>query len=325
MRSGRAERTNRRLPASLPPPPLRLLVAGLVLVVSLLLAIGVTVRAPGPREAGLVESLLAPEEIVRTSFVAPQSEPIRPQPAAAAEQRPEPGANARLLGTVRDKTRAIPKGAYFHLLELALRTPVQELEAQAIRNPSLAELVRYPDRFRGKVVQLDGYVRRVTLIDPGPNRLGVRSLYECAVFSDELDRNPWIFVVLHVPEAMPKGDNLSERVTATGFFLKLWAYRAGDGLRFAPLLIGPRLVWHPAPESRTGPISVVLFVLLLGLVAVFAAVLWWSARSVARSTRVDRSTDVERFAELDQGSPEEFLQELERQPETPDASAGQSS
>ncbi len=345
-----AHRRRRRPAAALPPPPLQGLLFALLLTVGLLLATTTLIRQPPHQDtspsATAVDALL-PEQIVEApllgtavatpsgSSAAPTADP--PSPAAgdrgkaeAAGERPKPPTvDHRLLSTVRDKTRAIPKGAYFHLLELALRIPVQQLEAAAVRNPPLAELVRYPERFRGKPVMLQGYVRRITLIDPGPNRLGLRSLYECAVFSDEFDRNPWIFVVVHVPEQMPKGDNLAERVTATGFFLKLWAYRAGDGLRFAPLLIGPRLVWHPAPAGGLGTLNVVLFVLLVSLVAVFAAVLWWSARSRRRIEAVmTRSVGTEKqppLAELDQGAPEEFLKELEQRERQEPPAASQSS
>lgn len=273
----------------------------------------------GPPEPGVV----ADPAIVELSLLPASNQPVQGVSGPAESLDDEGGSQAtssrpeatrapdmRLLSTVRDKTRVIPKGAYFHLVELSMKVSPRELEEKlAIRNPSLAEIVRNPDAFRGKPVRLEGYVRRITPIDPGPNNLGVRVLYECAVFSDEYDLNPWFFVVLHIPEGMPTGDGLRERVTATGYFLKLWAYQAGDGLRYAPLFIGPRLVWHPAPrETGLRPLEVALFVLLLGLVITFAVVLWWSARP-APPRRSSPEAQVAPPADL--GAPEEFLRELE--------------
>ncbi len=313
--------SRRRRPPAHRPPALSVLLIALACTIVL---IGLLYAPRRGRQDRLrVRDLRGDEAVIETSFPAGAAVSSRPgaeqrqggrvQGADEAEgkrpAREEAHPDMRLLSTVRDKTRVIPKGAYFHLVELAMKVRPQVLETRlAISNPPLVQLVRNPDAFRGKPVRLDGYVRRVTPIDPGPNDLGVRVLYECAVFSDEYDLNPWIFVVLHVPRAMPTGDGLRERVTATGYFLKLWAYQAGDGMRFAPLLIGPRLVWHPAP-SRTGlgALEPVLLVLLLLLVLTFGLVLWWSAR-----TRPPRRQPEPAAIEpaQDAGPPEEFLGKL---------------
>lgn len=263
-----------------------------------------------------------PLTVTLTKDVAPDQKDVSTGPPDIAP--PDTIAHAmpdmRLLSTIKDKTRVIPKGAYFHLVELCMKVNVHELEENlAVRNPPLVQIVRNPQAFRGRPIRLDGYVRRITPIDPGPNNLGVRVLYECAVFSDEHDLNPWIFVVLHVPEEMPTGDGLRERVTATGFFLKLWAYQAGDGMRFAPLLIGPRIVWHPAPsDAGFGPLEAALFILLLVLVATFGLVLWWSGRSApGRSPEPDAKVE----PPADAGAPEEFLKRLETEEEASTSSS----
>jgi hypothetical protein len=220
----------------------------------------------------------------------------------------------RLLGTVRDRTSSIPRGAYFHLVRLAQEVEPAALQKAALANPPLVELMSQPERFRGRPIRLDGYARRITAMDPGPNTAGVTLLYEVAVFSHEGDHNPWIFVVLQVPDQMPRGDDLAEAVTATGFFLKLWAYRAQDGVRVAPLLVGPRIVWRPAVQDpafgRLGWLVATAIFCLVVLVGVTA----WSALPgpyFKRSHGVRETHHLASGASQDPGNPEEFLRHLE--------------
>lgn len=224
----------------------------------------------------------------------------------------------RLLAGVKDRTGVIPPGAYFHLLDVARRTPTELLEdQQARKNPSLAELAGSPALFRGVAVRIDGCARRVTPMHLGANTLGLDTVYQVDVFSSEFDQNPWVFVVSGLPDGFPVQDHMVESVSVTGYFLKLWAYKAGDGPRFAPLLVGHRLVWRPrAADTQFTRFGYAMIGILLGLIGTFLVVVWWSQRSARRHRPLPPSRlsaqQIETIRQLDNGGPEAALRRLEQ-------------
>jgi hypothetical protein len=181
-----------------------------------------------------------------------------------------------------------------------------------------------PERYRGQPVFLKGHVRRMTEIKPIENREGFERLYEGWLFTEESQDNPYVIVVSRLPEDFPLGGGIVEDVSFAGYFLKLWAYRAGDGDRYAPLLIGHRVVWHP---RRAGFVpSVSIHVMILAGVAVLISILFavtWYARRVTAATRqmlASHSTGVpgspeaiHSLGEMAAPTTEDYLADMKRQ------------
>jgi hypothetical protein len=218
------------------------------------------------------------------------------------------------------------------LLDVARRQPQGEFEKRAReRVVTFAHVSTTPERFRGHPVFLHGHVRRMTEIRPISNSEGIDRIYEGWLFTEESQDNPYAIIVSELPRDFPLGGNIVEDVSFAGYFLKLWAYRAGDDeakrrgtwtMRYAPLLVGHRVVWHPrpkmiAPDQTT---HAVIFAMVGGLVLALIAVAWYARRSAVAIRRMyasaaDRPTpgEVQAIGESAAPSTEELLATMEQQ------------
>ena len=245
---------------------------------------------------------------------------------------PPPQVDATVFDGIRDRTRVIPQAAYFHLLDVARRVPPEDLEEQGRRNAlTFAHFSAAPKRYRGQPALLRGHVRRMTEIRPIANREGFETLYEGWLFTDESLDNPYVIIVSRLPRDFPLGGNIVENVSFAGYFLKLWTYQAGDDeaekkgtgtIRYAPLLIGHRVVWHPRPQPVTagGAAHAVMIALVAGLIVALFLVTWYARRSALAiremyASRANRPTPTEVQALGDAAAPstEEYLATIERQ------------
>ena len=217
----------------------------------------------------------------------PESNRARKAASEAPATAPEIWIRPELFEGIRDKTRRLEPRLYFELLDIARRNRPELLEQRARRDLTFAQLVRSPQRYRGKLVFLHGRLRRLTELQLSRKPPGFKRLYEGWLFTDEAQNNPYVVIVSHVPEGMPRGGEIAQTVSVAGFFLKLWKYQAGDGSRFAPLLLGRRLIWHPQP-AHTVPerwAYRAVFCLFALLVALLFAVVRWSDRSIRSARR----------------------------------------
>ncbi|MFM7034665.1 MAG: hypothetical protein ACKOYJ_05650 [Planctomycetia bacterium] len=169
---------------------------------------------------------------------------------------------------------------------------------------------RWFESHRGEPVTIEGVARRATRIaidDPERRRqVGADHYWELYVFvptqpirvnTRVQDDFPVVCCVRSLPEAMPTGERIGERVRVSGFALKRYAYSLprvrvrssqGDeelpaGRRETPLFIGETANWLPAPSSRSfaGDLGWVL----LGIAAVVGLVLVAAAWSFNRGSR----------------------------------------
>lgn len=148
--------------------------------------------------------------------------------------------------------------------------------------------------YHGKLVTLEGHVRRMNKFAAGPNEQGIDTLYEAWMFAADSQSNPAVVICVSVPEGMPVGDNLVEHVSVTGYFFKMYAYEARDAVRLAPMIHAQRLEWHPRERFGIDGISPLLLYLLVA--AAFLVVAWvaWSNRRAVRrlrESRLARETD----------------------------------
>jgi len=144
---------------------------------------------------------------------------------------------------------------------------------------------------RGKLFVLSGDARRaikVRVDDPDvKSRFGIDHYYEVEIFTGDSQNNPVVFCLRAVPEGMPIGEDINERVRIAGFFLKSWGYRtAASGKdakaqkQLAPLLVGRQPEWF-AKHSHD---SLAGYVLLGLMIPGTIGIMFWAWR-LSRSDR----------------------------------------
>ena len=154
--------------------------------------------------------------------------------------------------------------AYCQAVVLAAQTPADAFARSAADNPELnfSTLYNEPDRQRGKVVHLEGKLKRLSRYD-APQlalRQGVKWVYEGWIFRDT-PGPPVVVIFTDLPPGLKLGDFAQPpRVTFDGYFFKKFKYRSGNKDRagnWRPMtslqFIGPTLKVQTGPVRRTGP------------------------------------------------------------------------
>lgn len=140
------------------------------------------------------------------------------------------------------------------------------------------DLFKNPDKYIGQPVTMTGYTRRLVSVPADPNPYGIETLYELWLFTDDSQNNPLVVVCSEVPEDLPRGDDLINGITVTGYFFKLYGYDAEDNKRLAPMLLAHRVTWNPPKPAEPLPISPwVLYPVLLGIIGIVIFLLWYTA------------------------------------------------
>lgn len=243
-------------------------------------------KTPGPDLPRGADNRLPPTNqalgdgvFVSTSVAAePVSEEIEEKAEVAIEATNPFGIEPRLLQRVLDKTAGIPQGPYFHLVDVAGRALLEDLLRRAVTEDRLtyANLWNEPESHRGALVRLTGTLRGAVRFEVDPesplNTAGVTHLFQGDLFTEASHPRPYILIVPAIPERMPRGIGIAERVEFVGFFLKLWRYRSAEEVdRAAPLLIGRIVSWTPAPiPERVSPLRIGIGVGLLAMLLGFA-------------------------------------------------------
>lgn len=141
-------------------------------------------------------------------------------------------------------------GTYCQLLRQG--TAADNVKAASIDGPTYRQLYTEPDRFRGKLVAIQGLLKRVTVYDAPDSvrgRTGITTLYE-AWLALSPSGEPLCIVLSTWPNDMPHSGQLNAPVVAHGYFFKRYRYASADGWREAPLLIGGSISRQPATQSR---------------------------------------------------------------------------
>lgn len=226
-----------------------------------------------------------------------------------------------ILRPVRDRTYLIPESereAYYQVLQHARRVDAQNLQAAArehrlsrirqaarpgVRDdllerpetfPVFVDLFRNPEEYRGKPVTLRGYARKlISYPADDPNEHGIETLYEAWIFTEDSQGNPAVVVCTEVPDGMPRGDNINEQVSVTGYFFKMYGYPARDTTRVAPMILADRLVWYPARGPAAWRPSPVVYASTGAGVLGLIAVVWWLSRGDRQfgRRRIEREGD----------------------------------
>lgn len=196
--------------------------------------------------------------------------------------------NKSLLRFVEDD--APPRGedenpdenrAYDYVIGFARNVPAESFARAARTDITFAHMMG-PEaaRYRGEVVRIEGRLKRVRDIGPTPalEADGVKHLYEAWIFSEIYKGYSYCVLLTELPPGIPVAEQLDRKVTFEGYFYKVYKFRAGDGIRRAPLLIGRSMTERkrePLPPSLADEAFLtlpVLLCLLVGSVTVAAGV-----------------------------------------------------
>jgi hypothetical protein len=212
--------------------------------------------------------------------------------------------------------------AFYGLLAAAAAAKPEALAEAAASAPDILTLIdprqQWFAKRRGDVITIEGTARKVTRItidDPTRRKqVGADHYWELFVFVPtpliQVDKKvqddfPVVCCVRSLPQGMPTGDNVGERVRITGFGLKRYGYQLpavkisssqGDSTQQArrretPLVIAGQLSWTPRPSpQRTVTTLGWIFLSIAAAIGLVLALAAWSfARDAGRAARKARA------------------------------------
>lgn len=166
--------------------------------------------------------------------------------------------------------------------------------------PAFVDLFQHPDEYRGKAVTLRGYLRKlISYPAEPPDGNAPQTLYEAWLFTDDSHGNPTVIVCSEIPAGMPTGNDVNEQVSVTGYFFKMYGYRARDTTRIAPMILAGELVWYPAAERAAWRPGALHYALLSAGVLGLVLVVW-------RVSRGDRHAGHRRLHTESESAPPDF-------------------
>jgi hypothetical protein len=202
------------------------------------------------------------------------------------------------LRSVRDNTvfRPAEMDAWFRLLERLARDEWGETQTAPAPVVSFGQLFKQPEVYRGRLVTVEGTVRRVEFMEAPENFYGIGSYFR--LWLQPVGSNsPIVIYSLEIPEGFPAMRiaqtpdsylDLEESVRITGFFFKRWPYSARDGTRLAPVLLSRTFAWTPGLSSLADPDNLprpAFWIVLFSGTAVLGIAIAWSVyRFSGRST-----------------------------------------
>jgi hypothetical protein len=211
-------------------------------------------------------------------FAAEEAPPLDPQWLDSARERDgKPMPN--IIGKAPDE---ISKGVkdYYRLYNQALvnafRTPAEAFakSAQGNEDITFAHLYNETWKYRGKVIPVKGYLRRLRKYDApiAARAQGVKSVYEGWIALPTYKTHPLCVLFPVLPDRLKPAENMNTWVEFNGYVINLYQYKSGKGDLNTVLLIGPTVKLTQAPPAPpAGPlISPALLYGFVGFVFVVA-------------------------------------------------------
>jgi hypothetical protein len=164
-----------------------------------------------------------------------------------------PGVKMEYFNAIKDNTihRPSEADAWFHLLDIANKTPQETLEQVSRGRVTFLQLFRQPDLYRAELVTVAGTVHRVVPQKITDNYEGLEGEYYQVWIQPNNSAHPIVVYSLAIPDEFPVGMELKEPAEVTGFFFKIWAYPARDEPRTAPILLAKTFRWNDERVRRT--------------------------------------------------------------------------
>ena len=264
--------------------------------------------AVGMRQPTCVLSVVLAGQSMSLWDALPASPPARPgnAPAKALPVDPDLLLGVEDRAPVRNADENYDEfQAYNLLLVRAHKTAAGAFAKGARRDLTFAHLFEEPAKYRGQIVHIEGLLRRLRKFDAArlAAKEGVPALYEGWVFDAEYGYNPYCVIVTELPKSIQIGEKLDRHVSFDGYFFKRYRYKAADGVRDAPLLIGRTLT--PSASQGTAanarapwldsstPWLLIAFLAILLVTAGFgiALTLWFKRGDKQVRARLDAARD----------------------------------
>jgi hypothetical protein len=158
------------------------------------------------------------------------------------------------LDNVRDDSHFRPaeQTAWFALWRILLATPAERLRSLSLGEASYLQIYRQTEDYRGRLVDLQGVIRRAHRIQAPHNDVGIQQYWQCWLFPQNEPREPLVVYALDAPERLHEGMTLDEPASLTGIVYKRWSYQAAEGLQVAPVVLAKDLTLLGAPTPSPG-------------------------------------------------------------------------
>jgi len=206
--------------------------------------------------------------------------------AASEKVWAKPGA----LAKVEDSSpfRASDFEAWSQIFDNMRAANAQDLSVKHAPLVQFGQLFQQSKLYRGKLVTIQGTVRRCVKLPPNSLDERAGNLWQLWVFSGG-DNSPIVIYSMNLPEGFPVGSEIHETVSLQAVYFKKWVYAAQGGTMTAPLLLARNVNWQaPAVVEReiTGfEIAVGVGCTLIGAV-VLTGFIWWNNRH--RDSQVEK-------------------------------------
>jgi len=163
-----------------------------------------------------------------------------------------------------------------------------DLSAKDAPLVQFGQLFQQSDLYRGKLVTIQGTIRRCVKLPPNSLDERAGNLWQLWVFSGG-QTSPIVVYSMHIPDDFPVGDEINETASLQAVYFKKWVYAAKGGTMTAPLLLARNVNWQaPAPIQKE--ITSLEIVVGVGCALVGAAVvvcfIWWNNRN--RDSEVEK-------------------------------------
>jgi len=220
---------------------------------------------------------------LRTTTVGPQFV-IRPQ----------------LLSAVRDSRLGLRHSeaeAYFTVLATIRDLPDDAARAAALRGVTYTAMMASPAHYRGRLIQLQGEVKRISPFAASDNSHEISDLYDVWFLTSQSGDKPLHARCTDMPvdimDAVRQGQTVRMRIT--GYFFRIEAYSAVGGIRTAPLILAHRLHWmRPPAETRSERGLVPYVIAFVTIVSLASGLTIWMYK---RSDDAFEQSSLKRLAE----------------------------
>ena len=217
---------------------------------------------------------------------------------------------AKWLEVINDQVmglRVNESDTYYRVLAHISRLDDRFLKKHTRKDVLYVNLLRNPDLYRGKLITIHGTARRITQMQVGKNKYGVKKTYEAWVLTPDSGSDPIRLVSTGIDSRLPLGEKVAVEIEATGYFLKLYSYASQGGQHQAPLILAARIepyvVKTSVPNGTGLEPYIIVFALFIGCSTIIAATLY------ARGDRKFKQKLKTDFPDLDV-PPENFLEQL---------------
>lgn len=234
-----------------------------------------------------------------------------------------------IIARVVDNTLGLTsddREAYFKMLKLARMVEPDDLRlfAQEFRKdrhhaspkyrqrpiekfPVFVDLFQHPEAYRGHPVTLHGYFRRLVTYDAGKNAQGIETLYEGWLYPDGGQSNPAVVIFTEKPDGLAIGGDITEEVSVTGYFLKMYGYQAQDTARKAPLILARGVRWHPQQAVTGWKPTGQTYAIVTAVILVLSLAIGLGVRESQRRRKREQAARQAKYAEF--VPPEETIAE----------------